>query len=79
MEKSKNKCWEWKGLKDKKGYGVLMVNRKTFKAHRLSYLLFNPSILMNQISVELFVLKPGNIYEIPKSQNDSRKVCGVLC
>ncbi len=37
----KNKCWEWTGNISRKGYGHFMMKRKTFYAHRVSYLLFN--------------------------------------
>lgn len=35
----KNKCWEWKGSINhtKGGYGQLSHNKKTLKAHRVSY------------------------------------------
>lgn len=35
------KCIEFKGAKDKKGYGVLWYKGKTEKAHRIAYSLFN--------------------------------------
>ena len=37
----KNKCWEWTGSLTNQGYGQLEVSGVTFKAHRLSWLLFN--------------------------------------
>lgn len=30
-------CWEWKGCKDKNGYGIFYHNHKNLRAHRLSY------------------------------------------
>ena len=36
-----NKCWEWKGNCEKKGYGQVKIKGVTFKTHRLSWLLFN--------------------------------------
>ena len=44
MEKlkiQKNKCWEWTGTLNKKGYGVVRIQGVNFTAHRLSWLLFN--------------------------------------
>ena len=34
-----DKCWEWTGSLDTRGYGLLRVNGKLQKAHRVSYVL----------------------------------------
>lgn len=33
-------CWFWKGCLDVEGYGRVQFNRRTLKAHRVSYELF---------------------------------------
>ena len=33
-------CWLWNSTKDKNGYGVIGINKKTIKAHRFSYETF---------------------------------------
>lgn len=38
-----DECWPWTGHADKDGYGVMQVNKKTRKAHRLSYDMHNPA------------------------------------
>lgn len=35
--KLKNDCWIWTKSKTKDGYGVMVVNRKQYRVHRLSY------------------------------------------
>lgn len=35
-------CWEWSLVKDKDGYGILKVNGKRKRAHRLMHNLFYP-------------------------------------
>ncbi len=30
-------CWEWIGVKNKDGYGITEINRKTYRAHRASW------------------------------------------
>lgn len=39
-----NGCWEWQAGKDSKGYGVITVDNKMVKAHRLSWMLHNGQI-----------------------------------
>ena len=34
-------CWNWKGAKQLRGYGVLIIAGKRYAAHRLSYALFH--------------------------------------
>jgi hypothetical protein len=36
----KNHCLIWSGAKDKKGYGIISHNKKTFKVHRLMYEIY---------------------------------------
>lgn len=40
-------CWEWKFCKDIDGYGVIGINNKTMKIHRLSFIAFNGEIKDN--------------------------------
>jgi len=39
-----NGCWEWMGSRTWDGYGRLRVGEKTYRAHRVSYELFNGPI-----------------------------------
>lgn len=45
----KTKCIEWRGAKDRKGYGMFFYKNKIEKAHRISYRLFNGSLGLWQI------------------------------
>ncbi len=44
-------CWEWRGHKDRDGYGTLRLHGSTKKAHRVSYGAF-----VGQIPVSMHVL-----------------------
>lgn len=37
IDQNSNGCWEWTGAKSDRGYGHLMMDRKTFYVHRLVY------------------------------------------
>lgn len=32
-------CWEWRGSSDKRGYGYIVLEKKIWRAHRLSFYL----------------------------------------
>ena len=34
-----NGCWEWKGSSDLSGYGIVRLDRRLQKAHRVAWLL----------------------------------------
>jgi hypothetical protein len=42
-------CWGWKGVLDRQKYGIIKIASRTYKAHRLSYMLFNGPIYAHQI------------------------------
>ena len=43
FEKTKTACWEWEASDDGFGYGVIRVDKRTEKAHRVSWMLkFGP-------------------------------------
>jgi len=44
VNKLETGCWEWKNCVDDIGYGTLTLKNRSFKAHHLSYLLFNGDI-----------------------------------
>lgn len=37
-------CWSWNGNKDQDGYAIFGCNKKTFKAHRVSWQIYNCEI-----------------------------------
>jgi len=39
-----NDCWLWQGFRNSHGYGHIKVNKKTCKAHRVSYEVFVAAI-----------------------------------
>lgn len=41
QEGSEDECWNWKGSRDYQGYGVIKIDGRMLKAHRLSYEYYN--------------------------------------
>lgn len=44
-------CWIWTGNLDAYGYGRIMINRRYFKAHRLSWIIANRKQIPNGLLV----------------------------
>lgn len=42
--KNVNECWEWQKFRLKKGYGKFSYKRKSYLAHRISWILFKGTI-----------------------------------
>jgi len=37
--KSEDECWEWTGCKNNDDYGQININKKTYRSHRISWIL----------------------------------------
>ena len=44
IKKAPNGCWEWTGSVNDKGYGLIYVEGKSKRAHRITYQLFKSEI-----------------------------------
>jgi hypothetical protein len=44
VDKSIDKCWDWAGAKDSRGYGKIGFENKTLLTHRVSYTIYNGEI-----------------------------------
>jgi len=40
-----NGCWIWKGGRDKDGYGIISIENKSRRAHRVSYEIFKNEVV----------------------------------
>lgn len=82
-----NDCWIWKGATDGKGYGVLRVYGRTFKAHRLSYEHYkgelNPELTIDHLREEgictaTLCVNPEHLVQISRSHNAMKKEGATL-
>ena len=37
--KSEDECWEWTGCKNNDDYGQINIKKKTYRSHRISWIL----------------------------------------
>lgn len=44
-----NKCWDWMGCKNNGNYGLIWWGERSYKAHRISYIIFNDIIPYNKV------------------------------
>jgi len=44
-KRNEDECWEWKGYKNKEGYGRAWINDKGYYAHRVIYSLAYPNTI----------------------------------
>lgn len=52
-KKSDSECWEWLGHKDHHNYGIIAIDHKRYRAHRLSWMLVNGDIPDNKLVMHL--------------------------
>lgn len=73
-------CWIWQGSKDKDGYGKLQVEKKTWRAHRLSYILFNGDIpfgkVIDHLCSNMDCVNPEHLEAVTQGENIKRGKTG---
>lgn len=69
-------CWLWRGSTNKKGYGLLGVNKKSLLAHRVAYTLVNGEIPKGLILDHLCRVhgccRPSHLEAVTPSVNTAR-------
>lgn len=70
LKKRQDGVWEWLASKNKYGYGVFSINRKTFLAHRVSWVI-------KERSEGRSGLIPNNLQVLHKNDVDKNGVCDV--
>jgi hypothetical protein len=70
-------CWEWTGTKLKTGYGVITVNPKMLKAHRVSYMWAKGPIpegmQIDHICQRPSCVRPDHLRAVTNKQNQENR------
>jgi hypothetical protein len=69
-------CWEWAGKANSGGYGVMVINYKTYIAHRLVFSIFNgslnPSLVIDHICRNRKCVNPDHLEQVTSKENLAR-------
>jgi hypothetical protein len=71
-----NNCWEWKHTTNSNGYGILMRNRKRWRAHRYFYMLKHGEIpeglVLDHLCFNPPCVNPDHLEPVTQSTNAKR-------
>ena len=69
-------CWEWTGTRGKAGYGVLYIDGRQFRAHRVSYFLAHGTIdntlVIDHLCKNKRCVNPGHLELVTEAVNALR-------
>lgn len=70
-------CWLWTAGTTAAGYGELMVNRRMWFAHRLSYAMFvgplDPDLTIDHLCCERRCVRPSHLEQVTRAENSRRQ------
>ena len=72
--KTSENCWEWKGYIGKDGYGVIKINGRLYKSHRLCYVIFkgdlNIDLVIDHACKNRSCVNPDHLREVTHRFNN---------
>jgi hypothetical protein len=78
FEYSDSDCWNWVGAKNTNGYGNIRYRGKMWKAHRISYMLFNGELsdgmVVDHLCKNRGCVNPLHLEEVLQKEN----LCRIL-
>lgn len=76
-------CWEWTGRKNKGGYGAMVVNGKSLRAHRLAFQIYSKPLGDDQLACHHCdnpsCVNPDHLYAGTPQSNADDKVARGRC
>ena len=71
------KCWVWIGTISEEGYGIIFLNKKNLRAHRVSYSIFKENIKekmqINHACHNRSCVNPEHLEQVTHAKNGSRE------
>lgn len=72
IKKNNNECWDWFGSKSR-GYGNIGYKGKTYKAHRISFLLaghnLDPMLTIDHLCMNKLCVNPDHLEQVTIREN----------
>lgn len=72
----KTKCWNWTSY-NHGGYGIIKINKKNIRAHRMSYEIFvkkiDKNMQINHLCHNRLCINPNHLEELSHAENGSRE------
>lgn len=66
-------CWEWTRYKNKGGYGLTSAYYKTWKVHRLSFLIFKSNLIngmdLDHLCSNRICFNPAHLEQVTRHEN----------
>lgn len=71
-----NNCWNWKGFKNRQGYGRFRISSVDYLSHRISYFIKNedldPNLTIDHLCKNTSCVNPDHLEEVTQKENISR-------
>lgn len=73
-------CWIWTASKTDQNYGVIWLNKKYVKAHRVSYMLYkgnlDDTLVIDHLCRNTLCVNPDHLEQVTQSENVRRGNAG---
>lgn len=75
-------CWIWTASKTDQNYGVIWLNGKYVRSHRVSYMIYkgdlDPSLVIDHLCKNTLCVNPQHLDQVTQAENIKRGVAGKV-